>query len=110
MVQGINGNSSVRKTVPLSVLVYVVWVFATYMLEGRINLFHRYDQAGRILFVVLANMVIGQGASPVVLRISVRSGALRLEQIGLRPLVRTLIFVVVFGAVGLGIFIYKSMN
>jgi hypothetical protein len=101
-------QSQLGKTIFLSVLVYVVWVFATYMLEGRINLFHRYDPAGRILFIVVANFIVGLGGSFLFLRYAVRSGALRMEKIGLRPLARTLIFVFVFGAVGLGLFIVQK--
>jgi hypothetical protein len=104
MVWKINDNSSVRKTLLLSVLVYAVWVFATYMLEGRVSLFHRYDPMGRILFVVIANLIIGIVFSFVILRVSIHSEVIMLKRLGLRPLLQTIIFVIAFGAVGFGIF------
>jgi hypothetical protein len=100
-------NSNVGKIVLLSVLIYIVWVFATYMLEGRINLFHGDDTLGRIIYVV-ANIVIGIVISSVVLRLSVRSGAYRLGQIGLRPLLRTIIFTLISGVVSFGIFVVQK--
>jgi hypothetical protein len=100
-------NSNVRKIVLLSVLIYIVWVFATYMLEGRINLFHGDDTLGRILYVV-ANIIIGIVLSAVVLRLSIRSEVYSLEKIGLRPLLRTIIFVIISGVVSFGIFVVQK--
>jgi hypothetical protein len=107
MMREKNVKTSVRNLVLLSVFIYIVWVFATYMLEGRINLFHTDDTLGRILYVA-ANIAIGIVLSAAVLRHSIRSGITNLEKIGLRTLLRTIIFVIISGVVSFGIFIVQK--
>jgi len=51
--------NEITKLVLLSVFVYIIWVFATYMLEGRINLLQRVDPIGRMEYAVTANILIG---------------------------------------------------
>lgn len=96
--------SSNTKTVLFSLGIYVAWVFATYALEGRINLFHRNDPAGHLLYTVVANMGIGTGLSFIALRMAVHSEQHTLETMGFRTGLKTILFLTVFSTMGFGIF------
>jgi hypothetical protein len=40
--------NNVAKLIIISISVYAIWTFATYILEGRVNLLQRVDPIGRI--------------------------------------------------------------
>lgn len=91
----------------LSFGVYIIWVLATYLLEGRVNLLQRGDSIERALYAVIANMVIGIGLSAWLFRRVVRSGVADAEALGFRTARRTLIAVVVAAILGFAFFLLQ---
>lgn len=100
--------SSINKTALVSLGIYVVWVFATYVLEGRINLFHRNDPTGHLLYTVVANMGIGTGLSFIALRLAIHSEQQTQETMGFCTGLRTILFLTVFSIVGFGIIVTQK--
>lgn len=94
--------------VPLSLLLFLVWTAATYLLEGRIGLLRQPTLIGRWIYVVVANILIGTVAAAWVLRSLLISGLVTLEQLGFRPPGRTLFAVVIAAVVGVGIFLLQK--
>ena len=54
--------------------VYLMWLLATWLFEKRVNLFTRYDPAGRALYALLANVAIGTVIAGVGARATLRAG------------------------------------
>jgi hypothetical protein len=53
----------------LALGLYLLWVFVTYLLEGRIHTFQRPEAIGaRLIYALVANIVIGIGGSALVIR------------------------------------------
>src|SRR3712207_6382790 len=88
----------------MGLLVYLVWTFLTYLLEGRISLTQHPTVLGRILYVVTANVLIGIVAAVWVVRSAVKAGAVQLGQLGFRALPRTRIAVMLAFVLGFGMF------
>jgi hypothetical protein len=58
-----------RRALSLAIVLYLLWVFATYLLEGRIHTFLRPEAMGaRLFYAVVANLLIGLGGSALVIR------------------------------------------
>lgn len=51
--------NNVAKPILLSIFVYLIWLLATYMLEGRVSLLERVDPIGRMEYAVITNIFIG---------------------------------------------------
>jgi hypothetical protein len=63
--------------------LYLLWVFATYMLEGRIQTFLRPEAMdARLFYALVANILIGIGGSAFVIRFLSRAGTISTEQAG----------------------------
>jgi hypothetical protein len=90
-----------------SILVYLLWVAATYLLEGRVNLMVRPTPLGRTLYVLIANVAIGIGLAGWILRLALVSGVATQEQLGFRSAWRTAAAVVIAALVGCGIFLVQ---
>jgi len=71
-------------------LIYVVWVLDTYLLEGSLQVFSRYQPTPLILYTVVANLFLGIGAPIICLRSAFLSGAVNMFQIGFRNVRRTI--------------------
>ncbi|MCI0559343.1 MAG: hypothetical protein MN733_12685, partial [Nitrososphaera sp.] len=87
MSEAVNKTKSSRKHLKLVALiaaVYVAWVAATYVLEGRINLLSRFDPVGRVLYVAIANIAIGIFFSTWVLRDGLKNRIIQPKQLGLQ--------------------------
>ena len=87
MSEAVNKTKRSRKHLKLVALiaaVYVAWVAATYVLEGRINLLSRFDPVGRVLYVAIANIAIGILFSTWVLRDGLKNRIIQLKQLGLQ--------------------------
>jgi hypothetical protein len=85
----------------LALGLYLVWVLATYLLEGRIQTFLRPEAMGaRLFYALLANILIGIGGSVLVIRSLSRAGAISTEQAGFRGLGHAAIAVVIGMALG----------
>jgi hypothetical protein len=85
-------------------LLFLAWTLATYSLEGRIGLTRHPTVLGRVLYVVIANVLIGVFAAGWVLRSALRAGEVSSEQLGFRSLPRTLIAVALALVAALGAF------
>jgi hypothetical protein len=76
-----------RMALSLAVGLYLVWVLATYLLEGRIHtLLHPEAMGARLTYALIANALIGIGGSALVIRFLSRAGALSAEGTGFRGL------------------------
>jgi hypothetical protein len=65
----------------LAVGLYMVWVLATYLLEGRIHTFLRPEAMGaRLTYALVANVLVGIGGSALVIRLVSRAGTVSAER------------------------------
>lgn len=105
---GSSKNASL-KLIAIALAAYVVWVAATYLLEGRIGLFLTVDPIGRITYVAVANIAIGTVASAFVIRHLVKSQFIDPRLIGVNKSgKRTAVIVVVAFVGGLGLFMLQN--
>jgi hypothetical protein len=89
----------------LAIGLYLVWVLATYLLEGRIHtLLRPEDMGARLSYALIANILIGIGGSALVIRFLSREDTLPTEQAGFRGLGHAAIAVVVGAVLGFGIY------
>ena len=94
-----------RLAVSLAVSLYLVWVLATYLLEGRIHTFLRPEAMGaRLTYALVANVLIGIGGSALVIRFLSRAGTLSTEQAGFRGLWHAAIAVAIGVALGFALY------
>ena len=93
-----------RKFVLIPLGAYLVWVLSTHMLEGRISLLQEPDPVGRLIYTIVANILIGVILSIWLLRPSIKSKFCSLSQLGFRPIKRTLIAVTFASVLGLLLF------
>src|SRR5918994_1814668 len=76
-----------RRALSLAFVLYLLWVFATYLLEGRIHTLLRPEAMGaRLSYALVANILIGIVGSALVIRVVSRAGTLSPEQAGFRGL------------------------
>lgn len=69
--------------IAIALAVYIAWVAATYIWEGRINLFQTVDPVGRITYIAIANIAIGTASSALAIRYLVKSNFIKPTQLGL---------------------------
>jgi membrane protease YdiL (CAAX protease family) len=100
--------SETRRIGPLVVGLYLIWLGATYLLEGREQLLQRPDPAKRAIYTVAANIVVGTLLAGWVVRWLIVRGKITLGQAGFRSLGRTLVAIVVATTVGFGIFVLQG--
>jgi hypothetical protein len=94
----------VKQTILASISVYLIWVIATYILEGRILTLLRPEAVfERIVYTVVANFLIGTVVAVWVLRSFVKSGFVALKQLGFNSIYRTVVAVIVAGVIGFGL-------
>ena len=78
---------STRRALTLAIGLYLVWVLATYLLEGRIHTLLRPEAMGaRLSYALVANILIGIGGSALVIRFLSRAGTVSTQQAGFRGL------------------------
>ena len=98
-----------REFVFLAIGVYVLWVVATFVFEGRIQTLLRPDATlDRLVYAVVANLLVGTLLAMWVVRRIVAAGVVTPDRIGFRPLVRTVVTVVAVGAVGLALYVVQN--
>lgn len=88
---------------PLSVMivVYLAWAAATYLLEGLPQTLLRPEAAGlRVLYAVVANLIVGLGGSGLMLAELARRWAVPAATAGFRTVRQTLLSVVAAAALG----------
>ena len=71
------------KLIAIALLIYIIWVAATYILEGRIHLFEKVDPIDRMAYVVIANIAIGTVLSAIAIRYLLKAQLIKPEQLGL---------------------------
>jgi len=87
---------STRRALTLAIGLYLVWVLATYLLEGRIHTLLRPEAMGaRLSYALVANILIGIGGSALVIRFLSRAGTVSTQQAGFRGLAHAAIAVAV---------------
>ena len=89
--------------------LYLVWVFATYILEGRIELLHHNDPFGRVMYTVITNMVIGTVIAFVTIKsaISFTKEFVTLKQLGFRSIKYTVALIAIAGSIGFALFLIQ---
>ncbi|HSA75736.1 MAG TPA: CPBP family intramembrane glutamic endopeptidase [Candidatus Nitrosocosmicus sp.] len=93
----------------IAITVYLVWTFATYIFEGRINLLHRDDPLGRFEYSVIVNMIIGTVVAILAIKpFIIASDQLSLSQIGFRSVKNTVALVAVAGTIGFLLFVIQG--
>jgi hypothetical protein len=98
-------GSNTRMALSVALGLYLLWVFATYLLEGRIQTFLRPEAMGaRLFYALVANILIGIGGSALVIRFLSRAGTISTEQAGFRGFGHAAIAVVVGVALGLAFY------
>jgi hypothetical protein len=68
MIEQETKHKNALKLIAIASSIYIVWVAATYILEGRIHLFQEINPIGRITYVVIANIAIGTVLSAIAIR------------------------------------------
>src|SRR5215204_669789 len=82
-IQQLNTSPEPLRLVAVALAIYLAWVAATYLLEGRIHLFQKVDPIGRITYVAIANIIIGTILSAIAIRYLLRKDFVKPEQLGL---------------------------
>lgn len=100
--------SQTRKFVMMAGVLYLVWVIATWMLEGRTGLTLRPDPIGRAEYVLIANVGVGIVLAVWVLHSFVSTRNVVLDQLGFRSVRRTLIAIVIAALVATIVFILQK--
>jgi hypothetical protein len=92
---------STRRALTLALGLYLAWVLATYLLEGRIQTLLRPEAMGaRLSYALVANVLVGIGGSALVIRFLSRAGTISTEQAGFRALAHAIIAVAIGVAIG----------
>ncbi len=100
--------SGTLQAIILALGVYLIWMGATYLLEGRISLVHNSTPTGRAVYVLVANVLIGIGLAVWTLRMFVGSNIAGIKQMGFRSGKRTIIAVVLAVVAGGGLFLLQG--
>src|ERR1044072_1575372 len=97
------------RLITIAIAIYLVWIYATYLLEGRINLLQKPNPLGRLIYAVIANMIIGTIIAIWLLRPSILQRFVTIQQLGFQSsLKRVIIAVVIAGLVGFALFIIQK--
>jgi hypothetical protein len=85
----------IKTTLLCSLILYLAWTLSTYLLEGRVNLLQAPTIAGRYLYVLAANVVIGTIIALWFLRSRLTSRIWTAEQAGFQSFRQTLITILI---------------
>jgi len=97
------------KLIVIALSIYIIWVAATYILEGRIHLFQKVDPIGRMTYVVIANIAIGTVLSAIAIRYLLKAHLVKPEQLGLsKSRLRTAAIIASAAAGGLALFMLQN--
>ena len=97
------------KLIAIALSIYIIWVVATYLLEGRIHLFQKVDPIGRMTYVVIANIAIGTVLSAIAIRYLLKAQLVKPEQLGLnKSRIRTAAVIASAAAGGLALFMLQN--
>jgi hypothetical protein len=97
------------KLIAIALSIYIIWVIATFILEGRIHLFQKVDPIGRMTYVVIANIGIGIVLSAIAIRYLLKARFLKPEQLGLsKSPLRTAAIIASAAVGGLALFMLQN--
>jgi hypothetical protein len=97
------------KLIAIALSIYIIWVIATFILEGRIHLFQKVDPIGRMTYVVIANIGIGIVLSAIAIRYLLKVRFLKPEQLGLsKSPLRTAAIIASAAVGGLALFMLQN--
>jgi hypothetical protein len=92
----------------IPIAVYAAWMLETFLLEGSMNLFMRFDPAGLFLYTIIACIITGMILPLLCIRKAFITGAVNMFQIGFRSLRRTILAGVLTCIIGYGAVIIFS--
>jgi hypothetical protein len=104
-------QSSALRSATLRLLVipfsiYAAWLLETFLLEGSIHLFERFDPPGIFLYTLIACIITGIVAPLFYIRTTFISGAVNMFHIGFRSLRYTFLACVLTCSIGYGTVIF----
>jgi hypothetical protein len=104
-VPALNDERRLRAPTLLALGLYCAWTLATYLLEGRLLTLLRPDAAGaRLLYTLVANVLIGVVGAGLVLQLWIRRTAVTPERFGFRSPLHTLLSVGLGTGIGFAVF------
>ena len=107
--QEVSSRNPPLKLIVIVLSIYIIWVAATYLLEGRIHLFQKVDPIGRMTFVVIANIAIGTVLSAIAIRYLLKAQLVKPEQLGLnKSRLRTAAVIASAAIGGLALFVLQN--
>jgi len=86
--------------------IYTAWLLETFLLEGSMHTFERFDPTGIFLYTIIACIITGIVVPLLYIRNTFISGAVNMFQIGFRSLRRTFLACVLTSSVGYGAVIF----
>src|SRR5918994_4772142 len=96
---------NVRRAFALAIALYLVWVVATYLLEGRMLTLQRPEATGaRLVYALVANMLIGIGGAALVVRALSNKGVISPRQAGFQSLGHAILAAVVGAVLGFALY------
>lgn len=100
---------SVGVALALAAALYLIWVSATYLLEGRILTFQRPEATGaRLAYALVGNVLVGIGGAALVVRVLYNRGVISPRQAGFRGLGHSVPSVVVGAALGFILYVVQG--
>jgi hypothetical protein len=94
-----------RRKVVLALALYLLWVLATYLLEGRILTLQRPEATGaRMAYALVANILVGIGGSVLVVRLLSNSSEISAPHVGFRGLRHATVAVAVGVVLGFAVY------
>lgn len=86
----------------MALVTYLIWVMATFLLEGRILTLLRPEAvADRVVYALVANILAGSLLALLVVRHAIKMDITSLSSSGFQPLKRTLLAIGIAGILGL---------
>lgn len=109
MTRDLVHRPATTRTVPAALLLYVVWVVATWWLESRVETFRRPDAVqDRLIYAVVANLLVGIIGSFLALRFAVTRADIPRSAAGLSSTRRSLLTVMIGFGLGLAFYVISG--
>lgn len=97
------------KIIITAVAIYLGWMLATYLLEGRVHLLQKPNPLARLTYAVIANMIIGTVIAIWLLGPSILQRFVTIPQLGFQsPLKRVITAVIIAGLIGFALFVIQK--
>ena len=98
-------RSATLRLLVIPCAIYTAWLLETFLLEGSMHLFERFDPPGIFLYTIIACIITGIIAPLLCIRTTFISGAVNMFQIGFRSLRRTFLASFLTCSIGYGVVI-----